>query len=77
MSTTPTPTPPNPPVPPPSAADTILQFIDSILGIAGTLIPGGQLADLLVKIIQKGVSAYEAHTGQPIDPTLLKPIDEV
>lgn len=55
--------------------DKILAAVDAVLNIAGTAIPGAQLADALVKIIQKGVSAYEAHTGQPIDPSLIKPMD--
>jgi len=57
-----------------SLADNILTLLDAVLNAAGTLIPGGQLADLLVKIIQKGVSAYESNTGKPIDPSLIKPI---
>lgn len=75
MSTTPT--PPNPPLVQSSVADNILATLDALLTAAGTLVPGAQFADLLLKIVQKGVSAYEAHTGQPIDPSLLKPIDEV
>ena len=74
MSTTPTP-PPNPPSG--SLADTILSVLDALLTSAGTIIPFGQYADLLVKIAQKGVLSYEAHTGKPIDPTLLKPIDPI
>jgi len=57
-----------------SLADNILTLLDAVLNAAGTLIPGGQLADLLVKIIQKGVSVYERNTGKPIDPSLIKPI---
>ena len=70
MSTTPT--PPNT-----STADVILNLFDNLLMSAGILVPFGQLADLLLEIIQKGVSAYESHTGQAIDVTLLKPIDKV
>lgn len=70
MSTTPTPSSN-------SVVDTVLSLLDAILSAAGTLIPGGQLADLLLKIIQRGVTAYESQTGKPIDPTLLKPIDPI
>jgi hypothetical protein len=70
MSTTPTPKSN-------SVVDTVLALLDSILAAAGSLIPGGQLADLLVKIIQRGVTAYEDHTGKPIDPSLLKPINPI
>jgi hypothetical protein len=73
MSTTPT--PPSPPSG--SLADAILFTLDALLTATGTLIPFGQYADLLVKIAQKGVLSYEAHTGKPIDPTLLKPIDPI
>lgn len=55
--------------------DKILAAVDAVLQIAGSAIPGGQLADALLKIIQKGVSAYETHTGQPIDYSLIKPIE--
>jgi len=65
------------PQPSSSTADKVLAAIDAILAIAGSVIPGGQLADALVKIIQKGVSAYEAHTGQPIDSSLIKPIEPI
>ena len=70
MSTTPVP-------PSTSLVDNILATLDALLNAAGSLIPGAQLADLLLKIVQKGVAAYEAHTGAPIDPTLLKPIDKL
>jgi hypothetical protein len=65
------------PAQPQSAIDKILAIIDAVLEATGTLIPGYQLADALLQIVQKGVSAYEAHTGQPIDPILIKPIDPI
>ena len=67
----------SPATPSPSLADTILALLDSVLAAAGTLIPYGQLVDLLLKIVQKGVAAYEDHTGQPIDPELIHPIDPI
>lgn len=75
MSTTPT--PPIPGAPAPSVPDTILTLVDSLLQAAGPLVPYEQLADMLLRIVQKGVAAYESHTGQPIDPTLIKPIANV
>lgn len=68
MSTIPTPAPQ-------STIDSILAIIDAVLGAAGNLIPGGQLASVLLAIVQKGVTAYEAHTGKPIDSSLIRPID--
>jgi hypothetical protein len=76
MSTTPTP-PSVPAAPAGSLADTILSALDALLTAAGGILPFAGYADLLVKIAQKGVLSYEAHTGKPIDPTLLKPIDKV
>ena len=61
----------------PSTVDSILAAIDAILGIAGNVIPGGQLADVIVKIIQKGVKSYEVQVGAPIDPSLIKPEDPI
>ena len=29
-------------------------------------------ADILLKIIRKGVQAYQDHTGQALDPSLIK-----
>ena len=57
--------------------DKILGTIDVILASAGTLLPGAAFADLLVKLVQKGAASYEAHTGQPIDPSLLKEIEPI
>lgn len=73
MSTTPVPVNADAP----SLVDKILSFIDTILSMGQGLIPFDAYALLLERLIQKGVAAYEAHTGQPIDPTLIKPIDPV
>lgn len=35
------------------------------------------LEQQLLALVQTGIKAYEAETGKPIEPTLLKPIDEV
>lgn len=71
MSTT-LPTPPAQ-----SMFDKILNAVDVALAAAGTLLPGAMFADLLVKLIQKGASAYEQQTGKPIDASLLKSIDPI
>jgi len=57
--------------------DKILGFIDVVLEAGKDLIPGDAYAQLAVKLIQKGVAAYESHTGQPIDPSLIRPIDPI
>lgn len=55
----------------------ILAGIVAILEAAKGLLPGAAFAELLVKLIQTGIKAFEDHTGQPIDPALLKPIDPI
>lgn len=35
------------------------------------------LASALIQIVQKAMQAYEAQTGKPIDPTLLKPFTPI
>lgn len=63
--------------PQPSTVDKLLAIIEMILNAGKGLIPGDEYALLLEGLIKKGVQSYESHTGQPIDPTLLKPIDPI
>ncbi len=35
------------------------------------------VTDTLLKIIQKSAEAYRAHTGEPVDPTLIKVEDPI
>ncbi len=62
----------------------MFSLIIEILGLAVTawsqLATGGAkntagLADTLLKIAQKASIAYQAHTGEAINPDLLKPIE--
>jgi hypothetical protein len=39
----------------------------------GDLAAGATVASSLIAIAQKAIAAHEAVTGQPIDPSLLKP----
>lgn len=66
----------------------VLSLILEILGIASsaaqsflTTTPTGtnanNLASALISIVQKAMLAYQAQTGQPIDPTLLKPYEPI
>jgi hypothetical protein len=57
-------------------------IILEILGIASTSAQaflkgdaqsGNNIASGLITIVQKAMLAYQAQTGQPIDPNLLKP----
>ena len=49
--------------------DLVFQIIDLALSLVRS--PGANAADILVKIIQKGVDAYRAHTGQPLNLSLI------
>lgn len=57
--------------------DKLLGIVDTILEAGKGLIPGDEYALMVLGIVQKGVAAYEAQTGKPIDPTLLRPIDPI
>ena len=54
------------------------EIVDLALGIArqqttGSVQQDATLADALVQIIQKAVQAYQAQTGQALDPNLIQP----
>lgn len=38
---------------------------------------GAGVAEALLSIAQKAIAAHEAHTGEPIDLSLLKPIEPI
>jgi hypothetical protein len=50
------------------------QLLFDIIDLALSLVksPGANVANTLLQIIQKGVAAYQAHTGEPIDLSLIK-----
>jgi len=68
---------PQSPQPAQTTVDNVLTMLDAILLALSGFLPGANIADLLVKIAQRASAAYEAQTGSPIDPTLLKPIDPI
>lgn len=51
----------------------ILQLIEVLLAFAQTQLTPGDAADTLTCIVKKAVSALETHTGQPVDPSIIKP----
>lgn len=62
-----------------SVLDKILNILDLTAGAvktaaSGEVKAGATIADYVLKIAQEAVATYEAHTGQPIDPTLLHPV---
>jgi hypothetical protein len=42
---------------------------------SGSLQKDATLAGILVQIVEKAVHAYQEHTGEPLDPTLIKAED--
>lgn len=58
--------------------DYILGVLDTLANIAemipGATVPAGY-ADKLLKIAQASVAAHEAATGQPLDLSLLVPVE--
>ena len=56
----------------PNVAFEILELALSLLKS-----PGANSAATLVRIVGKAVQAYQDHTGQPLDPSLIKAEDPV
>ena len=51
---------------------------DALQGVlTGGAANSDKLAALLIKIAQSAATAYQMHTGQPIDPNALQPIAKV
>jgi hypothetical protein len=53
------------------------QIIELALSLAKTQATGkvqqeAELADVLVQIVGKAMQAYRDHTGEPLDPSLIK-----
>jgi hypothetical protein len=42
---------------------------------SGTVQQDAVLAATLLQIIEKAVQAYQDHTGEPLDPSLIRPED--
>jgi hypothetical protein len=51
----------------------ILQLIEVAIALAQSQLAPGDAANTLAGIVQRAVSAYESQTGQPLDPSLIKP----
>ena len=65
-----------------STLQNILAILQIALTTATRLTSGSVQSDLAIaqalqQIIQAALSAYQQHTGQPIDASLLMPIDAV
>lgn len=57
----------------------IMQIAAASVGAAskGETADEAALSGSILTIIQKGVAAYEAQEGKPIDPSLIKPYEEI
>ena len=55
----------------------ILQLVQIAISLAQSQLDSKDATSILVGIVQKGVQAYETHTGQPLDKDLIKAEDPV
>ena len=53
-------------------SDIVYELVEYAISLAETYLNEGQLADTLLDVIHKGVHAYEDHTGETLDPFLIK-----
>jgi hypothetical protein len=51
----------------------IIQLVEVAIAVAQSQLNPDQAAGALLTIVKRGVAAYEANTGQPIDLALIKP----
>jgi hypothetical protein len=52
-------------------AKVILEFVDLAISLILTHLRGQDAKHTLLDVIQKGVQAYEDHTGEVLDPSLI------
>jgi hypothetical protein len=53
-------------------SNLIFQLVEVAISLAQTQLDGDQAAKTLLAIVQKGVQAFEQHTGERLDPALIK-----
>ena len=58
-------------------ANLIIQLIEVAIAIAQSQLKPDEKAGVLLTILQRGVAAYEANTGQPVTLALIKPESRV
>ena len=56
----------------------VLALVEIAISLAqnlgkGSVQGGATTAKMLLDIINKGVQAYQEHTGEPLDPNLIRP----
>jgi hypothetical protein len=52
--------------------DLILRLVDLAISLAQSQMDSGDVKQALLGIVQKSVRAYTDHTGEPLDPSLIK-----
>ena len=55
----------------------IFQIVQVAIALAQSQLDSKDVASTLLAIIRSGVQAYEANTGLPLDPKLIKAEDPV
>ena len=50
----------------------IVNLVDVAIALAQSQLDSGDAKQALLGIVQKGVRAYEDHTGEPLDLSLIK-----
>ena len=50
----------------------IIELIQLAISLAETHLAGGDVAHILLDIVQKGVQAYEHQTGETLNPALIR-----
>ncbi len=53
-------------------SNLILNLVDLAIALAQNQLDVGDAKQALLGIVRKGVRAYEDHTGEPLDPLLIK-----
>lgn len=50
----------------------IIELVQLATSLADTHLDGGDVAHILLGIVQKGVQAYEEQTGETLNPALIR-----
>ena len=58
-------------------ANLILEFVDLAISLIQTHLDSQEAEQTLMDILQKAVQAYEDHTGETLDLSLIRPKDAV
>ena len=61
----------------PDTKELVGLIANSASGILKGLVPGASVAAELIKIVSAAYAAYEEETGEPLNPDLIQPIEEI